>query len=275
MYTAMGPTLFLILITELLQDVGSMPALSTVGTPPTPGLSLRLADTYNYCEGRLEVYYEGAWGTVCDHNWDIKDAQVVCQQLGCGNAVEVLPYPKFGSGSGKIVLSDVQCKGDEFFLWDCENAGWEVHNCSHQQDVTVLCTDEKQKPSGTEGDVLFMQLVDGPNRCAGRVEVTYFSNWRSVVCGEDWDIRDAQVVCDELHCGTALAAVTDGSFGKGNGGPLMTKVHCSGMESLLMSCPYEYRPTTCGNYNAAAVICSDSGLSPSEMPGFESSPFYF
>lgn len=88
----------------------------------------------------MEVYYKGAWGTVCGNNWDIKDAQVVCQQLGCGDAVEALSWPKFGSGSGEIVLSDVQCKGDEFFLWDCKNPGWEVHNCDHQQDATVLCT---------------------------------------------------------------------------------------------------------------------------------------
>ncbi|ETE61159.1 Deleted in malignant brain tumors 1 protein [Ophiophagus hannah] len=243
MYTVMEAILFLMLITEILQDVGS-------------GLSLRLAGTYNYCEGRVEVYYEGAWGTVCGKNWDLKDAQVVCQQLGCGNAVEALPWPKFGSGSGKIVLSDVQCKGDEFFLWDCKNPGWEVHNCNHQQDATVLCTGEKYRPAGTEGDVVYMQLVNGPNRCAGRVQVIFFANWRHEVCSEGWDIRDAQLVCKELHCGNALAALTDGSFGKGNSGPLMTKVDCSGSEYFLMSCPHEYRPATCGNYNDAAVICS-------------------
>ncbi|XP_034292276.1 deleted in malignant brain tumors 1 protein-like [Pantherophis guttatus] len=274
MYTAMEPTLFLMLIAEVLQDIGSVSALSTTATPPTPGLSLRLAGTYNYCEGRVEVYYKGAWGTVCGNNWDIKDAEVVCQQLGCGNAVEALSWPKFGSGSGKIVLSDVQCKGDEFFLWDCKNPGWEVHNCNHEQDATVLCTDEKYKPAGTEGDVVFMQLVGGPNRCAGRVEVTFFANWRKEVCSEGWDIRDAQVVCNELYCGTALSALSDGSFGKGDSGPLMTHVDCSGSEDYLLSCPYEYRPATCGNYNDAAVICSDSGLTPTGMPDFGSSTIF-
>lgn len=107
---------------------------------PEDWLPVQLVEGSNRCSGRVEVYFEGVWGTVCDDLWDEKEAQVVCQQLGCGVAVSTLGEAPFGQGSGPILLDDVQCSGTEVSLGQCSHAGWFIHNCGHEEDVGVVCS---------------------------------------------------------------------------------------------------------------------------------------
>ena len=98
-------------------------------------------------EGRLEIFYNGEWCTICDDYWGRPDdnQDVACRQLGfVGGSVE--DHDRFrnsyfppGTSEQTIALDDVRCRGNESNLLECPNRGWEVHNCRHAEDVGIRC----------------------------------------------------------------------------------------------------------------------------------------
>ncbi|XP_068779182.1 antigen WC1.1-like isoform X2 [Struthio camelus] len=195
------------------------------------------------CAGRVEVKHEGQWGTVCGFGWDMKDAAVVCKQLGCGSALQAPRYGYFGPGSGPIWLDDLRCRGTETALSECSHAGWGKHNCIHAWDTGVIC-------SG------FVQLVGGDSPCSGRVEIRDGDQWRTV-CDSHFDLKAANVICRELQCGTALSVPGAAPFGEGVGPIWDKELQCVGNESLLPSCPrMSLSNQTCSHANDAGVTCT-------------------
>ncbi|XP_033944701.1 galectin-3-binding protein A-like [Pseudochaenichthys georgianus] len=103
-------------------------------------------------EGRVEIYHDGKWGTVCDDGWDMAEAQVVCRQLHFPGANAVVFGKNYGKVSGPIWLDDLSCQGTESYLSKCAFTSWGVTDCSHKEDVGVIC--ETSNSNLTKSDSL-------------------------------------------------------------------------------------------------------------------------
>ena len=91
-------------------------------------------------EGRVEIYYNGAWGSVCDVNWGINEAQVVCRSLDYSYPSDAPIKAHFGQGSGRIWLENVYCQGHESSIAMCFHRGWGLNDCGHDKDASVICS---------------------------------------------------------------------------------------------------------------------------------------
>jgi len=91
--------------------------------------------------GRVEVFHENKWGTVCDSGFNLKSASVLCRSLGYGSAESIAVRSGYGRGIGKVWLSQLKCAGNELWLHECDHAGWgkTLHCGRHVGDVGVKC----------------------------------------------------------------------------------------------------------------------------------------
>ena len=107
-------------------------------------LNIKLSGGDNANEGKVEIYFNNTWGTVCGNGWDINDANVVCTMLGYSHALAARSSSYYGEGSGPIWLDNVDCTGLENSMGECSHSGWGVHSstCNHGKDAAVLCSSE-------------------------------------------------------------------------------------------------------------------------------------
>ncbi|GIM03970.1 hypothetical protein Vretimale_8604 [Volvox reticuliferus] len=118
-----------------------------------PQGAVRLVGGITPNEGRVEIFWNNTWGTVCDDLFSDLEATVVCRQLGYdwGAVVDQLEMPAtWGTDAGPILMDNVKCSVGGFLrksLSDCLFHGWGVHDCTHDEDVGVRCRNDVPQPS--------------------------------------------------------------------------------------------------------------------------------
>ncbi|XP_035663827.1 uncharacterized protein LOC118407459 [Branchiostoma floridae] len=224
----------------------STPHPTTESAGPATGIQIRLAGGSTPLEGRVEVRNgTGQWGSVCDDNFDLQDAHVVCRQLGFGAALEVKLAGHFGEGSGNVWLDEVACRGNETDLGDCPADSWGPSDCSHKEDVGVVC-----EGGGS------LRLVGGVAPWGGRLE---FRPWQAAewgtVCNTSWTEAETEFVCRQLGY-TGGVSANLAAFGEGNGRFWLGDVTCDEGDISITSCDSSWEPSDCDHCQDVAVVCT-------------------
>ncbi|XP_028407319.1 deleted in malignant brain tumors 1 protein-like, partial [Dendronephthya gigantea] len=203
--------------------------------------------------GRVEVFYHGYWGTICDYAWSMKDARVACRQLGYQDVLRALRGTQVPSASGQIWLSDVECTGKERNITSCTHRGWGVHFCSHSDDVGVECSTQDLT------DTPVRLRLQGPSSAngSGRVEILYHGYW-GTICDHGWNMRNARVVCRQLGYQDVARTLQRNEFSSGSGDIWLNRLDCTGLERNITSCRHtlwgEHR--YCSHDDDVGVECS-------------------
>ena len=238
---------------------------------------VRLVDGPTTHEGRVEVYANGAWGTICDDDFDIKEANVICRMLGYFGALEALGGAYYGQGRGKILMDQLECVGDEESIFNCPiNSTIGQHDCTHREDAGVECNSfltptQTNRPTVQSLPVrlscpynepcnnIATKRGPDPGECElsvhveGIVQVYYNKTWW-YISANGWDKADVDVVCGQLGYPIAFGTVSNvkqllpsdkkvrrqakKEFNTAVKTVLMKNVLCEGTEANLEQCSH-------------------------------------
>ncbi|KAL1139366.1 hypothetical protein AAG570_006350, partial [Ranatra chinensis] len=261
------------------------------------GIELRLTGGGKPNEGMVEIKVLGEWGLICDDQFDLRDADVICRHIGFPlGASEQRKHSDFKTkitNGTKYFVDDLECRGNETRILECEHNGWGIHNCGPDEAAGVVCkvkeencgfnywqcekikeciplgylcdnvedcTDNSDEDPARCKSPLEMRLV-GHSRSdkssEGRLEIRRFGVW-GTVCDDDFGVTEAEVVCNYLGYSGPAKALKEAAYGIGDGVIWLDQVHCAGNETNVSECMHEnWGQTNCRHNEDVSVSCDN------------------
>uniref|UniRef100_A0A3B3D9R3 SRCR domain-containing protein n=1 Tax=Oryzias melastigma TaxID=30732 RepID=A0A3B3D9R3_ORYME len=191
------------------------------------------------CSGELHLKHHQEWRPVqLHHRWSPESFQVVCHRLNCGSFVS--ESYKRDRGKKPVWWIETDCMKNMSLWRECV----EVDDSSSSAQINITCSES-------------IRLVNGDNRCSGRLEVKSNNSW-SIVCEDDFDQQDAEVVCRELGCG-APSVLQGAVYGETEAPEWSREFLCEGHESALLHCKSSSSSQKfCSSGKAVELTCSVS-----------------
>nr|XP_036221751.1 uncharacterized protein LOC106616975 isoform X2 [Bactrocera oleae] len=236
------------------------------------GYEVRLTDGESSNMGRIEVKILGKWRYVCDDKFGLSDAEVVCRELGFKlGASEVRGFSYYPPTTGDVsfAMDEVECRGDETSLKECNFKGWGVSNCGPDEVVGVVCkvpqlkcpnkywlcstsqecippafvcdntpdcADKSDESENVCNSPIKYRLEGGRSPNEGRLEVRYRGEW-GTICDDDFGFKEAQVMCNSMGL-YGTPTIVKNKYGPGSGPIWLDQVSCYGNETTLDQCSH-------------------------------------
>ncbi|KAK3596826.1 hypothetical protein CHS0354_015682 [Potamilus streckersoni] len=216
-----------------------LPALTLLLGEPEPYIALVDGNTDR--EGRVEIYYKGRWGTICD-DLGHGEAAYICRSLGyVGGVAAGNGY--FGAGKDLFWKINVTCLQTRW----CDVVEPEIdqNKCDHKRDFAVIC-DHMVRLVPAESEET--------NRNSGMVEIYHHNQWLPV-CAENFGTTEMEVVCRQLGFRNANSyrVETHDDF---TGVLWLMNVACSENDSRLDTCKNDgWKYDGCPNHTVVFIEC--------------------
>ncbi|TPP61867.1 Lysyl oxidase like protein 3 [Fasciola gigantica] len=253
--------------------------------------NLMLIDGASKSEGTVLVSRKGHWGTICDDNWTLKEANVVCRTLGFPHALQATTRDYFYStGYYNYQLDDVVCKGNEESLEQC--SFWEEHDCLQREEAGVICMNPEpiewhynirepklKRTNRSHSERLRKQLFTSKflNEPTGKpapvVATLLLENsdhpLTGAVCVDRFSGAEANVICRSVgrKMASSYTAVSLIGLDLSVDYPIVRVGHCFGNESRLEECVTFASPdgVPCSNKTVGVAVNCTSKL-PDLLP---------